>query len=359
MGVRAPQPAPQAAAASAGPKTLVLKKGQLVFQEGDTSKAMYLVKKGSIRIFKKKGTNVTEIGTVNAGEVLGELAFLDGLPRSASCEALNDAELIEISGAAFTQTLSAIPDWLKAMLKTIVGRLRAASNKIRQLEAAQQSFDYSKDSLQLGYTFINSTEAPKLATCVLLVALRKITAGQKSAVLEMDLFNKIANQVHGIASSKTQAFIDTLIQAGMVTQEGEGSSAKFTLNDIDVLEKYILQVNESNQQEPVKRKVFSVRGFTIMGVIGKHLAKFKTDPAQAKVKINLFQIQNAEKETTGKAPFRNDEYEELIRHEYAGPIDFQGEGEIMSEIDTNHFITQYKIQRLIKALDVLNESKRK
>ncbi|MCM0607076.1 MAG: cyclic nucleotide-binding domain-containing protein [Xanthomonadaceae bacterium] len=360
MGVRAPQPAPQTAPpASVGPKTLVLKKGQLVFQEGDTSKAMYLVKKGSIRIFKKKGTNITEIGTVNVGEVLGELAFLDGLPRSASCEALNDAELVEISGAAFTQTLSSIPDWLKAMLKTIVGRLRAASNKIRQLEAAQQSFDYSKDSLQLGYTFINSTEAAKLATCVLLVALRKSNAGQKNTPLELEMFNKIANQVHGLASSKTQAFIDTLIQAGMITQEGEGSAAKFSLNDLDVLEKYIMQVNESNQQEPVKRKIFSVRGFTIMSVIGKYLSKFKTDSAQTKVKINLFQIQTAEKEATGKAPFRNDEYEELIRHEYVGAINFQAEGEIMSEIDTTHFIMQYKIQRLIKALDALNDSKRK
>lgn len=360
MGARAPQQ-PQAAApgsASVGPKTLVLKKGQLVFQEGDTSKAMYLVKKGAIRIFKKKGTAVTEIGTVNVGEVLGELAFLDGLPRSASCEALNDAELVEISGAAFTQTLSGIPDWLKALLKTIVGRLRAASNKIRQLEAAQQSFDYSKDSLQLGYTFINTTEAPKIASCILLIAYKKSNGG-KSAPLDLDLFNKIAIQVHGIASSKTQAFIDTLVQAGIITQEGEGGAAKFTLTDTEALEKYILQTNESNQQEPVKRKVFSPKGYMIMGIIGKYLSKFRTDPTQVKVKINVFQIQTWEKEATAKTSFRNDEFEELIRHEYCGPLDFKSEGEILSEIDFNHFITQYKIQRVMKSLDALNESKRK
>lgn len=356
MGARAPQTPP--AAASVGPKTLVLKKGQLVFQEGDTSKAMYLVKKGSIRIFKKKGASVTEIGTVNVGEVLGELAFLDGLPRSASCEALNDAELVEISGAAFTATLAGIPDWLKAMLKTIVGRLRAASNKIRQLEAAQQSFDYSKDSLQLGYTFINTTEAPRLATCILLVALKK-AGGAKSGPIDVEMYNKIATQVHGIASSKTQAFLDTLIQAGIVSQEGEGAAAKLTLTDVDALEKYVMQTNETNQKEPMKRKVFSPRGYAIMSIVGKYLMKFKTDPAQTKVKINLFTIQNSEKEATGKTSFRNDEFEELIRHEFAGPLDFQGEGEILSEVDIAHFITQYKIQRVMKSLDALNETKRK
>lgn len=361
MGARAPQPAPtpQAATASAGPKTLVLKKGQLVFQEGDTSKAMYLVKKGSIRIFKKKGTAVTEIGTVNVGEILGELAFLDGLPRSASCEALNDSELVEISGQAFTQTLSGIPDWLKALLKTIVGRLRAASNKIRQLEAAQQSFDYSKDSLQLGYTFINVTEAPKLSTCLLLVAYKKAAGQTKNIPLDIELYNKIAIQVHGMASSKTQAFMDTMVQAGMIAQTSEGGAAKYVLTDIEALEKYILQINESNQQDPGKRKVFSMKGFLIMGIVAKHLSKFRTDPNAAKVKANIFQIQAWEKEATGKNAFRNDEYEELIRHEFVGAIDFQGEGSIFSEIDVNHFMTQYKIQRLIKALDALNESKRK
>ena len=351
--------APAAPASAAGPKILQLKKGQLVFQEGDTSKAMYLVKKGSIRIFKKKGTAVTEIGTVNVGEVLGELAFLDGLARSASCEALNDAELVEISGPAFAQTLAGIPDWLKALLKTIVGRLRAASNKIRQLEAAQQSFDYSKDSLQLGYTFITSTEGPKLAAAVLLVACRKAAGQTKGLPVDHELYNKFAIQVSAIASSKSQAFFDTLVQAGMLSQEGEGMSAKFTLGDPDVLEKYILQVNESNQQEPMKRKVFSVKGFTIMGIVAKYLSKFRTDPSQAKVNVNIFQIQTWEKESTGKTAFRNDEYEELIRHEFVGPIDFQGEGSILSEIDVNHFITQYKIQRLMKALDSLNDSKRK
>src|SRR5690348_3714743 len=81
-----------------GPQLVKLKKGQLLFSEGENSRAMYFLKSGMIRIFKKKGDSSIEIDTVHSGQVIGELAFLDGNPRSASGEALTDCELNEISG---------------------------------------------------------------------------------------------------------------------------------------------------------------------------------------------------------------------------------------------------------------------
>src|SRR3954467_3009621 len=74
-----------------------LKKGELLFAEGENSRAMYYLKTGMIRIFKKKGDSQIEIDTVRSGQIIGELAFLDGNPRSASGEALTDCELMEVS----------------------------------------------------------------------------------------------------------------------------------------------------------------------------------------------------------------------------------------------------------------------
>ena len=131
-----PAPAP-------GPQTRRLKKGELLFSEGENSRAMYFLKAGMIRLFKKKGDSNIEFDTVRSGQVLGELAFLDGNPRSASGEALTECELVEISGPTFQEVLARMPDWLKIMLKTVVGRLRTASTRIRQLEQASTAFDYS------------------------------------------------------------------------------------------------------------------------------------------------------------------------------------------------------------------------
>src|SRR5689334_7132609 len=74
------QPAP---ATNAAPKTRRLTRGETLFAEGENSRAMYFIKSGMVRIFKNKGSAKIELETVHSGQLLGELAFLDGQPRSA------------------------------------------------------------------------------------------------------------------------------------------------------------------------------------------------------------------------------------------------------------------------------------
>src|SRR3954469_23169421 len=143
MAVPAQKP-PPAGAAAPGPQTRRLKKGETLFAEGENSRAMYYVKSGMIRIFKKKGDSAIEIDTIRQGQILGELAFLDGNPRSVSGEALTDCELVEISNALFLEVLGHTPDWLKILFRTVVSRLRSANVKVRQLESANIAVNYSE-----------------------------------------------------------------------------------------------------------------------------------------------------------------------------------------------------------------------
>src|SRR5580658_176073 len=88
-------------AGAGGTQMRKLKRGELLFAEGENSRAMYLIQNGMLRLYKKKGDANIELDTVHSGQIVGELAFLDGNPRSASGEALTDMEIIEISGPAF------------------------------------------------------------------------------------------------------------------------------------------------------------------------------------------------------------------------------------------------------------------
>ena len=78
------------------------------------SRSMYFLKSGMIRIFKKKGDSQIEIDTIHAGQIIGELAFLDGNPRSAGGEALTDCTLVDISAQNFIETMAKLPDWMKS-----------------------------------------------------------------------------------------------------------------------------------------------------------------------------------------------------------------------------------------------------
>src|SRR4051812_32378296 len=80
-------------------RLILVKKGDLLFSEGEKSRSMFLLKRGAVRLFMRRGNTDVEIETVRSGQILGELAFLDGNPRSVSGEALMDCELMEISGS--------------------------------------------------------------------------------------------------------------------------------------------------------------------------------------------------------------------------------------------------------------------
>ena len=345
-----------------GPIVKRLKKGELLFAEGENSRAMYLLKNGMIRIFKKKGDTNIEIDTIRSGQVLGELAFLDGNPRSASGEALIECELVEISGPTFQAVLSKMPDWLKMLLKTVVGRLRTASTRIRQLETASTAIDYSdKDGGKKGYVFLSPIDVLKIASSLLLVASRNGTRIGGGTDIRVGLLNRYANQIMGIPSAKITTFLDVLAQIGVLTMTDTNGAEKVVLDDVDFVEHFITYLNEENLLEPSKRHDISVKAFMVMSLIVKHLAKFPKDENTGLTTINLAEIQKAETPATpnAKEPFRMDEFPELVKLGYIGNIAIKSSEAVYTNIKSETFLQTYRLQRAVMAINAANEQKRK
>lgn len=108
--------------------------GQALFNEGDHSDCMYLIKKGSVAVRKRKGSAWVELARVYANEVIGELAFFDRAPRSASAVALTEVEVLEISFDQLDDIWKKVPDYLKTIMKAVAERLRKANDQIRRLQ---------------------------------------------------------------------------------------------------------------------------------------------------------------------------------------------------------------------------------
>lgn len=72
--------------------TVRFKKGEIVYNEGDLGSEMYVVQAGAIRIFRDITGVRQELAIMEKGDFFGELAVLEGLPRTASAEALDDGE---------------------------------------------------------------------------------------------------------------------------------------------------------------------------------------------------------------------------------------------------------------------------
>lgn len=351
---------PPLQAVPAGPQLRRLKKGELLFAEGENSRAMYLLKTGMIRLYKRKGEANIELDTVHQGQVLGELAFLDGNPRSASGEALTDCELIEISGPTFQQVLVKLPDWLKILLKTIVGRLRTASTRIRQLESSSTAYDFDKDGKRSShYVYISPPDALKICTALLLVGARNSPVIDGVVDIRVGLLQRYANQVMGVPVAKITSMLDILSQAG-VTKFGEGEQAgKVFLREIDFLEQLIGYMNEENLLEPTKRHDLSPRGFVIMSTIYRHLSRYPIDKATGMTAVNVAEIKGLEMTANGKEPFRLEEFQELVKLGYATNLNAKAANEVMTYLKADSFAQATRFQRVILGIAAANEQKQK
>ncbi|MGB0121686.1 MAG: Crp/Fnr family transcriptional regulator [Solirubrobacterales bacterium] len=111
--------------------------GSRVFHEGDHSDACYIVRSGTFRVTREHpdGRAIT-LATLSPGDIVGELAMLDGEVRSASVETLGgDGELLALPASDVRSLLEKHPDITVKMVAALTRRLRAANERI-----SRQSF---------------------------------------------------------------------------------------------------------------------------------------------------------------------------------------------------------------------------
>src|ERR671932_32365 len=83
-------------------KPEALARGAFVFRQGDAGDAMYLVEGGRVRVFvvDDDGEEVT-LAELADGDFLGEMAIIEGKPRTANACVLEDARLARLSREDF------------------------------------------------------------------------------------------------------------------------------------------------------------------------------------------------------------------------------------------------------------------
>lgn len=97
-----------------------------IFGDGDPADSLYIVATGAVRIHKGD----SELAVLRRGECLGEMALLDGAPRSAAATAIEETTLLEIDQDDFFEVLAANPEITRGIMRLLSRRLRDASEKL-------------------------------------------------------------------------------------------------------------------------------------------------------------------------------------------------------------------------------------
>ena len=110
------------------------RRGQMILQRGDDGSSMMAVLRGRVRIsfFSGEGKEVT-LNVVNPGEIFGEMALLDGQPRSADATAIEETLLLVVERGQFMRFLRQNDDLYLRLLAVLCERLRQTSMALEDL----------------------------------------------------------------------------------------------------------------------------------------------------------------------------------------------------------------------------------
>ena len=121
--------------------TLVFKKGDVIFRQGDYSEVMYDIAKGKVGVFSDYETEtVQQLAELKAGDFLGEMGMIEVYPRSATAVALeDDTTLTEIGEDDLNEFFKDKPEKLLQIMKQMSERLRVVNQKY--LNACRVAFE--------------------------------------------------------------------------------------------------------------------------------------------------------------------------------------------------------------------------
>ncbi|HLZ55868.1 MAG TPA: cyclic nucleotide-binding domain-containing protein [Ktedonosporobacter sp.] len=102
--------------------------GTTIVTQGDSGVGLYVLRSGKVRITQAQNPDRAEeeLGTVSAVDVLGEMALLDDLPRSATMTAVDDVDALLLPVWEFRTILRNHPDIAVKLLSVLSRRLRKA-----------------------------------------------------------------------------------------------------------------------------------------------------------------------------------------------------------------------------------------
>jgi hemolysin D len=123
--------------------------GEYLFREGESGEYAYIVNSGKIEITKISANGEDVLVTLEPPSLFGEMALIDGSPRSASARAKGDTIITEVTSAAFDQYIKKNPEAAVRIMKGISENLRTANQVIAQGGSASISPEKSRnESLQ-------------------------------------------------------------------------------------------------------------------------------------------------------------------------------------------------------------------
>lgn len=113
--------------------------GEIIFREGEKGEVMYVIQSGRVKISKNSSSGDITMATLQSGEIFGEMALFDKLPRSASATAEGDTRILSIDKKKLFSTIWKDPTVVLKVIETMSGTIRRLSKDFAELKKKKQN----------------------------------------------------------------------------------------------------------------------------------------------------------------------------------------------------------------------------
>ena len=129
------------------------KDGEVICGEGEEGNTLYIIQSGSVEVIKNSPDGEISIRTLTAGDIFGEMALFDRMPRSATVRAVGDAKILSIDKKGLMARVSRDPTLAFNILESMSKRIRFLNDELLKLkkisEEPQATPERLKDTCKL------------------------------------------------------------------------------------------------------------------------------------------------------------------------------------------------------------------
>ena len=120
---------------------LTFKEGERLFAQGDAGDAAYIILEGSAEVLVRSDGHEIRVATIKKNEIVGEIAILCDVPRTASVAAVEKLVTLKLTKELFLRMAREFPDMALEIMRVLAHRLEQSTSALRR---AQQELDSIK-----------------------------------------------------------------------------------------------------------------------------------------------------------------------------------------------------------------------
>ncbi len=108
--------------------------GEVMIHKGEMKRDLFLLTEGRVEISRKEGEGELVLNEIEPPYILGEIAFLFGMSRTATATAKTQAKAFVLRYEDLQELLKGLPEWLTPLLTSLASGIKSLHLRAKQLE---------------------------------------------------------------------------------------------------------------------------------------------------------------------------------------------------------------------------------